>query len=84
MSNEMTRRPAVAGQFYPGDAEELRETVEQHMERTGVVPAPERVVAVIATGGYAGLIARETDVIDFVNVDLTLEGLRIIYEMNRG
>ena len=39
---------------------------------------------VIATGGYAELIARETDVIDKVNVDLTLEGLRIIYEMNHG
>ncbi len=39
---------------------------------------------VIGTGGYADLIARETDVIDTVNVDLTLEGLRLIYEMNRG
>jgi type III pantothenate kinase len=39
---------------------------------------------VIGTGGYADLIARETDVIDTVNVNLTLEGLRIIYEMNRG
>ena len=41
-------------------------------------------VKVIGTGGYADLIANETDVIDEVNVDLTLEGLRIIYEMNRG
>jgi type III pantothenate kinase len=39
---------------------------------------------VIGTGGYAELIARETDVIDTVNVNLTLEGLRIIYDMNRG
>ncbi len=39
---------------------------------------------VIATGGYAGLIARETKAIDAVNMDLTLEGLRIIYDMNRG
>jgi type III pantothenate kinase len=39
---------------------------------------------VIGTGGYADLIARETDVIDTVNMDLTLEGLRLIYEMNRG
>jgi type III pantothenate kinase len=39
---------------------------------------------VIGTGGYADLIARETDIIDTVNKDLTLEGLRIIYEMNRG
>jgi len=54
MSNEMTRRAAVAGQFYPGEPAELRRTVEQHMERTGVVPAPERVVAVIAP--HAGYI----------------------------
>jgi type III pantothenate kinase len=39
---------------------------------------------VIGTGGYADLIARETDVINTVNVNLTLEGLRIIYEMNCG
>ena len=39
---------------------------------------------VIGTGGYAELIARETDVIDTVNTDLTLEGLRIIHELNRA
>jgi type III pantothenate kinase len=39
---------------------------------------------VIGTGGWANLIAQETDVIDEVNVDLTLHGLRIIFEMNRG
>ena len=39
---------------------------------------------VVATGGYAELIASETNVVDFVNVDLTLEGLRIIYGLNGG
>jgi type III pantothenate kinase len=39
---------------------------------------------VVATGGYAGLIAHETDVIDVVDPDLTLIGLRLIYEMNKG
>jgi type III pantothenate kinase len=38
---------------------------------------------VIATGGYAGLIARETKVIDEVNHDLTLIGLRLVYRMNQ-
>lgn len=37
----------------------------------------------VATGGYAELIARETNVIEVVNPDLTLIGLRLIYEMNR-
>lgn len=39
---------------------------------------------VVATGGYAELIAKETKVIDVVNSDLTLIGLRLIYEMNKG
>ena len=38
---------------------------------------------VVATGGYAELIANETAVIDKVNPDLTLVGLRLIYEMNK-
>ena len=39
---------------------------------------------VIGTGGYAQLISRETEVIDIVNPDLTLEGLRIIYNLNHS
>jgi len=39
---------------------------------------------VVATGGYAELIAKETKAIDVVNIDLTLIGLRLIYEMNKG
>src|SRR5207302_2580737 len=37
---------------------------------------------VIATGGFAGLIAAQTPVIELVDQRLTLEGLRLIYEMN--
>ena len=37
----------------------------------------------VATGGYAETIARETPVIEIVNPDLTLIGLRMIYDMNR-
>lgn len=39
---------------------------------------------VIATGGLAKIIAAETDVIDKVDDLLTLDGLRIIYEINWG
>lgn len=39
---------------------------------------------VIATGGFAELIARETKAIDEVNPDLTLIGLRLIYQMNKA
>ncbi len=38
---------------------------------------------VIGTGGLAETIARETSVIEVVNPWLTLEGLRIIWEMNQ-
>ena len=39
---------------------------------------------VIATGGLADIICRETDVVDAVEPDLTLVGLRLVYELNRG
>ena len=38
---------------------------------------------VIATGGMAEIVAEWTQVIDIVNPRLTLEGLRIIYELNQ-
>jgi len=38
---------------------------------------------VIATGGLAEIIARETSVIEVVDPWLTLKGLRMIYELNR-
>ncbi len=38
---------------------------------------------VIGTGGLAETIAQETDVIEIVNPWLTLEGLRLIWEMNQ-
>ncbi len=39
---------------------------------------------VVATGGFGELIAGETKVINTVNRDLTLIGLRLIYQMNKG
>ncbi len=41
-------------------------------------------VKVIATGGLAPLFNEYTDVIDLIAPELTLEGLRIIQEMNRA
>lgn len=38
----------------------------------------------VATGGYADLMAQETPVIQTVNPNLTLIGLRLIHELNRG
>jgi type III pantothenate kinase len=43
---------------------------------------PEKAL-VVATGGYASLIAGGTKMIDEVNPDITLYGLRLIYQMNK-
>jgi len=39
-------------------------------------------VHVVATGGYAALIARRSAEIDSVHPNLTLEGLRIVGNLN--
>ena len=43
----------------------------------------EKKPLVLATGGLANLISKETKSIDKVESFLTLEGLKIIYEKNR-
>jgi type III pantothenate kinase len=40
-------------------------------------------ITVIATGGLATLFDQHTDVIDLIAPELTLDGLRVIYEMNQ-
>ncbi|WP_432353773.1 type III pantothenate kinase [Sporosarcina sp. A2] len=42
-----------------------------------------KVPTVIATGGLAPLISKETDTIDIVDDYLTLKGLKLIYERNQ-
>ena len=40
-------------------------------------------IKVVATGGLVKIIADETDCIDIYDPDLTLTGLRLIYNKNR-
>jgi type III pantothenate kinase len=40
-------------------------------------------VVVVATGGLASMVAPETDVIDHVDPELTLRGLRLVWERNQ-
>lgn len=56
--------------------------IEGMIARFKAVIADDRV-QVIATGGLAALFNQNTDVIDVIAPELTLEGLRVIYEMNR-
>lgn len=39
---------------------------------------------VVATGGYGAIFAKETSVFNVVNPDITLVGLRMVYDMNRS
>ncbi len=39
---------------------------------------------VVATGGYGSIFAQETDIFNVVNPDITLIGLRLIYQMNKA
>lgn len=45
---------------------------------------PGREMTVVGTGGLAVLFAKATDVIQHTDSDLTLRGLRLIYEHNRS
>ena len=38
---------------------------------------------VVATGGYANIIAKESKTIDKVNLELTLQGIKLIHDLNR-
>ncbi len=39
-------------------------------------------MTVVATGGLAYLICSDMDSVDYIDKNLTLEGLRIIYDKN--
>ena len=41
-------------------------------------------VGVVATGGLAKLMGEQTNCFDHINPELTLTGLRIVYEMNNN
>ncbi|HHY88959.1 MAG TPA: type III pantothenate kinase [Chloroflexi bacterium] len=56
--------------------------VEGMIERFRQVLGPD--MKVIATGGLAEIIARETDSLQYIAPWLTLEGLRILWTRNRG
>jgi type III pantothenate kinase len=60
-----------------------RGLVAEIIERIKAQEFGRRRVRVVATGGYARLIARKLPEIDAVAPNLTLEGLRIVGNLNR-
>lgn len=55
------------------------EYIVNKLKNTGFADAK-----VVATGGLGNIIVSETDAIDIYDPTLTLDGLRIIYEKNKG
>lgn len=76
--NTITSMQAGILYGYIGEVEYIVKKTKEEMKSLGLEEP-----FVIATGGLANTIARHTDVIDEVKGDLTLEGLRIIYEKNK-
>ena len=66
-----------AGLFF-GQIGQTEYIVKKIKEETGYIDAK-----VIASGGLGKMIAAETDVIDVYDSQLTLKGLRFIYEKNK-
>ena len=64
---------------YIGQVEYIVKKMKEEMRKLKTNEEP----LVIATGGLANLIAKETDVIDKVDSELTLEGLKILYYKNK-
>ncbi len=59
---------------YAGQVEKIVGLMKKELKDEGTF--------VIATGGLANMISQETNAIDVIDPNLTLEGLRIIYEKN--
>lgn len=67
-----------SGAIY-GQAGQVDRIVEEMKKELG-----EPDCTVVATGGFSGLIAAESRTITQVDKQLTLDGLRIIYDLNKG
>jgi AmmeMemoRadiSam system protein B len=52
MSHTILRRPAVAGRFYPRDADDLRAEAREYLKQAGAQPAIRAVGCVVPHAGY--------------------------------
>ena len=63
---------------YVGQIDEIARRIKRELRENGV-----EEVKVIATGGLARMIAKESATIDKIDHFLTLTGLRVLYERNQ-
>ena len=73
---------STAGAMMAGAVYGYRGLVCEILDRIKAERFPRQRVRVVATGGYARLIARQLPQIDSVHPNLTLEGLRIVAGLN--
>jgi len=73
----MTRSAMMAGAVFG-----YRGLVKQILIEIRREISPRKKVKIVATGGYAELIAARLPEIEFIHPGLTLEGLRIIGNLN--
>ena len=73
---------STAGAMMAGAVYGYRGLVREILQRIRAERFPRQRVKVVATGGYAQLIARQMPEIESVQPNLTLEGLRIVAGLN--
>jgi len=61
----------------------IHSDLSKHKDQTLVNDNKIENIKVISTGGFGRMISEATDIIDIYNPDLSLEGLKIIYNKNR-
>ena len=73
---------STAGAMMSGAVFGYRGLVREIIARIKTQRFKKQLVQIVATGGYAGLIARQLPEIDAIHPNLTLEGLRIVANLN--
>jgi type III pantothenate kinase len=74
---------STTGAMLSGAVIGYRGLVREILARIRAERFPRKKLYVVATGGYARLIARKLPEVDAVRPNLTLEGLRIVANLNR-
>lgn len=75
---------STGGAMMAGAVYGYRGLVREILQRIKTERFPRYKVKVVATGGYADLIARQLPLIESVHPNLTLEGLRIVAGLNQA